>query len=106
MGAQAFFLVQVLLDRAADHLALERVGIDIADGFSGLQPVLAAWHFHFDEFVALTHANFADAAILIDGAAGHLLQIVTVLHGLFFAADAGQPLNIDLHPRGNDPRLL
>ena len=96
----------MLLDRAADHLPLKRVIIDIADCLSGLQPMLAARQFHFDQLIALGDANLSDTAILVDRAARDLLQIVAVLHGLFLAAHARQPLNIDLHTRTDDAAFV
>jgi hypothetical protein len=101
-GPQAFFLVQMFLDRAPDHFALDRRRIHIAPGVTGAQEDLAARHFQFHELIALGGADFTDADIGVQGAAGFLLQIETVLNVNGIAthhAGAVLPIHFNAPPR-------
>ena len=97
---QMLFLVQVLLDRAADHLALHGQRIHITVGLARLQKHLATGVAQLHERFALGRIDLADAKIGIDRAAiGALLEVVAVadrhlnpLHtsgGLFIQLDLG-----------------
>ena len=69
-GREALFLVQVLVDRAADHLALKRVRIHIAHRLAGLQKCSLPGSFTSRSSLSLRGADFADPAIGVDGALG------------------------------------
>ena len=86
----------MLLDRAADHLALHGERVHVALGLAGPEELLAAGHAQFHELVALRDADLADAAVGVDGAAGGLLQVVAVLHGHFPSLDAAGRLHVQL----------
>ena len=58
LRAQALLLVQVLLDRAADHLALHGQCIHIAPRLTRLQVMFAARHTQLHELVALLARGF------------------------------------------------
>ena len=86
-GCEALFLFQVLVDRAAQHQALQRVRIHIAHRLAGLQKCFAAGQLHFQKLVVAGGADLANPAIGVDGAFGQFLQVVAVLNDHFFAAD-------------------
>ena len=96
LRAQALLLVQVLLDGAADHLALHGQRVHVAVGLAGPQVVLAAGKAQLHELVALRDADLADAAVAIDRPPGGLLQVVAVLHGDLLALDAACRLHVQL----------
>ncbi len=107
-GRKPQFLVQVLLDRAADHQPLERVGVHVADRLARS----AASVLRRNCSVPDTSSPFAarcsaDQAVGIHGAPGGLLQVVAGLHGDRFAADMPAPRCTSSSTlRRNAPRLL
>lgn len=105
-GPQALFLVQMFLDRAPDHFALDCRRIHIAPSLTGAQEDFAARHLQFHELVALGRADFTDADIGVQGATGFLLQIETVLNGNGIAPHhAGAVLPIHFNHRRNHTTL-
>ena len=78
--AQPFFLVQVLLDRAADHFALDGTGVHIAPGFTHPQVHLAARHFQLQVLIALSGTDLTNTDVGVQRAARLLFQVKTVLH--------------------------
>ena len=98
--AQVLLLVQVFLDRAADHLALHGQRIHITVGLARLQEHFAAGVAQFHELFALGRIDITHPKIGIDRAAiGALLEVVAIadrhlnpLHasgGLFIQLDLG-----------------
>src|SRR3546814_4721987 len=75
------------MDRAADYQPLDGVRSHVADGFTDREEGFGAVSFHLQQWAVAGNADFADAAILIDGAASLILKIVPVLHGDFLATD-------------------
>ena len=60
-GAKALFLVQVLLDRAADHFALNRQRFHAAMDLTNAQVLLATWVAQLNELLAFGCVDFANA---------------------------------------------
>ena len=101
--AQAFLLIKMLADGSADHLAPDGVGIHVTRDFSQPEVLFAARHSELDEFVASFDADFADAMVAIDGAAGHVFEIVAVLDIDFPAPDSSRSsLDIELDLGADD----
>ena len=91
LGAQTPLLVEMLPDRAADHLALYSERVHITPRLAGLEVLLAARCAQLDILVSLGYPDLADAAIRIDGPPGGLLQVVAILYRDFLALDPASP---------------
>jgi len=97
--AQALFLVQVFLDRAADHLALDGQRLQAAPALIHREVLLAARQVQLhqgDGFRAAFDslgggAQRAHTHVGVDLAACGLLQVVAVLHHDFLALHAAGP---------------
>ena len=86
---QALFLVQMLLDGAADHRAAGRQSLSTSPkacpGCRNCSPPGTRSSMNSLPFC---DADLADAAVGVDGAPGGLLEVVAVLHGDFLALHA------------------
>src|SRR5208337_1365556 len=102
LRAQALFLVKMLLDGSPDHLALYRERVNVAPCFSGLEILLTARYTQFHIFVALCYANFANAAVSVDGALRRLLKVIAVLHDRFASLHARSSLYVQLYLGADD----
>jgi len=87
----------VFRDRAADHQALQRVAVHIADSFPRPQ-----WLFEvaeFEEFTTGLAADALDKVVCVNGAPRGLLQILAGLDRNRFTANGGAALDIQLDLR-------
>src|SRR5690554_7675544 len=78
--AQALLLVQMFLDGAADHLALNGQRINVTPRLARAQVLLSAGYPKLQELIPFGNADLADATVAVDGTAGPLLQVVAVVH--------------------------
>ena len=82
LGNQALFLIQMLFDRAMDHLALHGQGIDLAVGLTRAQVHFAAGESQFHELIGFTVGILGVADVLSDDdvpiqfAPGDLFELV------------------------------
>src|SRR5690606_16234805 len=97
-GAQALLLVQMFLDGAADHLALNGQGINVTPRLARAQVLLSARHPKLQELIPFGNTDLTDAALAVDGTAGRLLQVVAVVHGDLAPLYTSGCLDIQLHP--------
>jgi hypothetical protein len=88
----------VLFDRALDHLALDGIAVDVADGGVNLQPLLATGHADLDALRTALGLNLADQEVGIQLPAGVLLQVVAVLHPHVLARHLAALLHVQLQP--------
>ena len=103
LRAQPFFLVQVLADGTADHLALHGQGVHVPPGLAGLEKHFTAGYPQFNELVPFFDPDFTDATIRIQSALGGLFQIVAILYAHFPALHPAGGLNIQLDQGKNTP---
>ena len=78
---KAHFLIQMFLDRAPDHQALQVIRVDTANFIAGVQSGFATRHTDFHRLVILAAGNRSDTAILINRPARLLFQIIAILNG-------------------------
>ena len=100
LRAEAKLLVEVLADGAADHLARDLVLVDGAVALALPEEEAVAGDAELDGG-AVAGADLADAEVLVELAAGLLLEVVAVeaLDGL--AADARLRLDVELQGDGD-----
>ena len=70
---EALFLLQMLVDCPAQHQALQRIRVHVADGLTRLEKRLAAGQLHFQKLVIATSADLADPAVGVDSPLGQFL---------------------------------
>ena len=106
LRTQAFFLVQVLPDGPADHLALYGGGVHVPVVLSRSQKPLLARDLEFDELFPWLDADVTDAEVPVDGAAGSLFKVVAVHDVLFLASDPAGGLHVEFDPGGDRPAIV
>src|SRR5690606_17793015 len=67
--SQALLLVQMFLDGAPDHLALNGQGINVTPRLARAQVLLPAGHPKLEELISFGNADLADATVAVDGTA-------------------------------------
>ena len=106
LRAQALLLGEVLANGAADHLPRHHAGVHVAPRFAPAQVVLAAGDPKFDQFLPSPDADLPDAAAAVEGAAGGLFEIITVLHGRLLAPDPPGGLDVQFDARADRPAAV
>ena len=96
-------LVEVLLNRAANHEPLNRLAIDVGVRLTQAQVHRIARHGEREQFLALGGAHGIDSVVGVDRTPSGLLEVVTSSDHHFVTADPSTRRHVELELRADHP---
>ena len=96
LRGQSLLLLQMLLDRAMNHLPLHSQRLHIAVGLADAQILFATGEAKLQKLVPLGHPDLADPAIVVDRTPARHFQIVTILDDDFLPNHSPRNLHVQL----------
>lgn len=104
LRGQPTFLVQVLLDGALNHLALDGQGFHVTRGLPrSKESWLQSGSPQFHELASLGDADFADPTVMVHRSLRRHLQEIAILNVHLLSLHPATDIHIQLHLGRNDP---